>query len=289
MSDMTPSDRELVDEYASRLLDADVSRHEIPAHLVEAVDARLAEFARLRTFLRFDRVDPSDEDSRFTERTSVAVSAALASMSIPSTPSPTPSPTSTSTSASTSNVVRLRRRHVVSVLAAAAAVAVLVAIGLSDRASAPDDMVADAPAATEPASDLAQKSAPEATVSMSDGDTPSATEAPSAMAATEAIAPTATADAATNSSSGGASAPGVELPNVEALRSFLFSEVVANGRLLDGVLTRAAPLCPDPDGRVAIDRVVMVDGRPAELHWSAADGAVVYLLEDCSDFMYLVP
>jgi len=277
MSDMTPSDRELVDEYASRLLDADVSRHEIPAHLVEAVDARLAEFARLRAAWGHDPLEQSDEESRFTERTSVAVSAALASMSMPSTSTPT------------SNVVRLRRRHVVSVLAAAAAVAVLVAIGLSNRASAPDDMVADAPAASEPASDLAQKSAPEATVSMSDGDAPAATEAPSAMAATEAIAPTATADAATNSSSGGASAPGVELPNVEALRSFLDSEVVANGRLLDGVLTRAAPLCPDPDGRVAIDRVVLVNDRPAELHWSAAAGAVVYLLEDCSDVMYLVP
>ena len=124
---------------------------------------------------------------------------------------------------------------------------------------------------------------------MSDGDAPAATEAPSAMAATEAIAPTATADAATNSSSGGASAPGVELPNAEALRSFLDSEVVVNGRLLDGVLTRAVPMCPDPDGRVAIDRVVLVNDRPAELHWSAAAGAVVYLLEDCSDVMYLVP
>ena len=279
MSDMTPSDRELVDEYASRLLDADVSRHEIPAHLVEAVDARLAEFARLRAAWGHDPLEQSDEESRFTERTSVAVSAALASMSIPST----------STSTPTSNVVRMRRRHVVSVLAAAAAVAVLVAIGLSNRASTPDDMAADAPAASEPASDLAQKSAPEATVSMSDGDAPAATEAPSSMVATEAIAPTATADAATNSSSGGASAPGVELPNAEALRSFLDSEVVVNGRLLDGVLTRAAPLCPDPDGRVAIDRVVLVNDRPAELHWSAAAGAVVYLLEDCSDVMYLVP
>lgn len=277
MSDMTPSDRELVDEYASRLLDADVSRHEIPAHLVEAVDARLAEFARLRAAWGHDPLEQSDEESRFTERTSVAVSAALASMSMPSTSTPT------------SNVVRMRRRHVVSVLAAAAAVAVLVAIGLSNRASTPDDMAADAPAASEPASDLAQKSAPEATVSMSDGDAPAATEAPSSMVATEAIAPTATADAATNSSSGGASAPGVELPNAEALRSFLDSEVVVNGRLLDGVLTRAAPLCPDPDGRVAIDRVVLVNDRPAELHWSAAAGAVVYLLEDCSDVMYLVP
>jgi len=276
MNDMTPSDRELVDEYASRLLDGDVSLDDIPARLSDAIDARVVEFGGLRSVWMGDE----NPDSAQIESSDASAAVRLAI----DTASPT-----TSSVGTVSNIVRVRRRYVATGLAAAAAVAVLVAIGLSDRASAPDDMVADAPAATEPASDLAQKSAPEATVSMSDGDTPAVTEAPSAMAATEAIAPTATADAATNSSSGGASAPGVELPNVEALRSFLFSEVVANGRLLDGVLTRAAPLCPDPDGRVAIDRVVMVDGRPAELHWSAADGAVIYILEDCSDFMYLVP
>lgn len=270
MNDMTPSDRELIDEYASRLLDGDVSLDDIPARLSDAIDARVVEFGGLRSVWMGDE----NPDSAQIESSDASAAVRLAI----DTASPT-----TSSVGTVSNIVRVRRRYVATGLAAAAVVAVVVAIGVSDRVSAPDDVVT-AESTDDPATD---ESATERSTKIDIA--PAATEAPSAMAATEAIAPTATADAATNSSSGGASAPGVDLQNVEALRSFLFSEVVANGRLLDGVLTRASPLCPDPDGRVAIDRVVMVDGRPAELHWSAADGAVVYLLEDCSDFMYLVP
>ena len=270
MNDMTPSDRELVDEYASRLLDGDVSLDDIPARLSDAIDARVVEFGGLRSVWMGDE----NPDSAQIESSDASAAVRLAI----DTASPTTSSVGTSSVGTVSNIVRVRRRYVATGLAAAAAVAVVVAIGVSDRVSAPDDVVT---------AESTDESATERSTEIADA--PAATEAPSAMAATEAIAPTATADAATNSSSGGASAPGVDLPNVEALRSFLFSEVVANGRLLDGVLTRAAPLCPDPDGRVAIDRVVMVDGRPAELHWSATAGAVVYLIDDCSGVLYVVP
>lgn len=286
MSDMTPSDRELVDEYASRLLDADVSRHEIPSHLVGSVEARLVEFARLRDTLRNDRVegwvDQSADDSRSNERTSDAVSVALASMTNPPR--------------STSNVVRLRRRQVFSVLAAAAAVVTLVAIGLSDRASAPDDMATDAPVSSDtgteaPTADFKMESASEATVSGADGGATAATEAPAAVTFAEAVADSSagSSNGSSNGPSTGASAPDVELSSVDDLQVFLESEIVANGRLLDGVVTRVPPLCPDPDGRPAIERGVWVEGRPAELHWSALDGAVVYLVDDCSAIMYITP
>ena len=280
MNDMTPSDRELVDEYASRLLDGDVSLDDIPARLSDAIDARVVEFGGLRSVWMGDE----NPDSAQIESSDASAAVRLAiDTASPTTSSVGTVSVGTSSVGTVSNIVRVRRRYVATGLAAAAVVAVVVAIGVSDRVSAPDDVVT-AESTDDPATD---ESATERSTEIADA--PAATEAPAAMAATEAIAPTATADAATNSSSGGASAPGVDLQNVEALRSFLFSEVVANGRLLDGVLTRAAPLCPDPDGRVAIDRVVMVDGRPAELHWSATAGAVVYLIDDCSGVLYVVP
>jgi len=267
MNDMTPSDRELVDEYASRLLDGDVSLDDIPARLSDAIDARVVEFGGLRSVWMGDE----NLDSAQIESSDASAAVRLAI----DTASPT-----TSSVGTVSNIVRVRRRYVATGLAAAAVVAVVVAIGVSDRVSAPDDVVT-AESIDDPATD---ESATERSTEIADA--PAATEAPAAMAATEsAVADT--SSGAVSSKAG--PSPSVELSNADALRTFIDSEVVIDGRLLDGVLTRSTPLCPDPDGRVAIDRDVRVDGRPAELHWSATAGAVVYLIDDCSGVLYVVP
>ena len=259
----TPSDPELVDEYASRLLDGDIDRDLIPARLVDEVNRRLDRFTAIRGELRLGTVDPSPVDVS----TEAAVTNAL----------------SHHATASMANVVRLRRRRAVSVFAAAAALAGVLAVGVTLGDSSSDDNVnlADVPVA-----------APEATMdSASDsGDatnSPAATEAPAAMAATEAMP--AAAEDASEKAAGATSLPDVELENATALQSFLESDIATDGRLMPGATIRSEPLCPDPAGRPAIERGVWVQGRPAELHWSAADGAVVYLIDDCSAVLFVVP
>lgn len=282
MNDMTPSDRELVDEYASRLLDGDVSLDDIPARLSDAIDARVVEFGGLRSVWMGDENPDSAqiESSDASAAVRLAIDTASPTTSSVGTVSVGTVSVGTSSVGTVSNIVRVRRRYVATGLAAAAVVAVVVAIGVSDRVSAPDDVVT-AESIDDPATD---ESATERSTEIADA--PAATEAPAAMAATEsAVADT--SSGAVSSKAG--PSPSVELSNADALRTFIDSEVVIDGRLLDGVLTRSTPLCPDPDGRVAIDRDVRVDGRPAELHWSATAGAVVYLIDDCSGVLYVVP
>lgn len=269
----TPSDPELVDEYASRLLDGDIDRALIPARLVDEVNRRLDRFTAIRDELRLGTVDPSPVDVS----TEAAVTNVLSHHATASMASVSP----------TANVVRLRRRRAVSVFAAAAALAGVLAVGVTLGDSSSDDSVnlADVPVA-------AAEATPEATMdSASDsGDatnSPAATEAPAAMAAAEAI-PAATEDAR-GKAAGATSLPDVELENATALQSFLESEVATDGRLMSSATIRSEPLCPDPAGRPAIERGVSVQGRPAELHWSAADGAVVYLIDDCSAVLFVVP
>lgn len=263
----TPSDPELVDEYASRLLDGDIDRDLIPARLVDEVNRRLDRFTAIRGELRLGTVDPSPVDVS----TEAAVTNAL----------------SHHATASMANVVRLRRRRAVSVFAAAAALAGVLAVGVTLGDSSSDDSVnlADVPVA-------APETTPEATMdSASDsGDAtngPAATEAPAAMAATEAMPDV--AEDASEKAAGATSLPDVELENATALQSFLESEIATDGRLMSGATIRSEPLCPDPAGRPAIERGVWVQGRRAELHWSAADGAVVYLIDDCSAVLFVVP